>query len=66
MADGGGTQTSRCAKGFFEVHRLADIESAEERKIGTAERPVGQRERQEVPSMGAQFARGSAMDTERF
>jgi hypothetical protein len=55
MANDGRTQKGKCAARLFEIHKPADFESNENRKIETAERAIGQRKRQEVPSVGTEL-----------
>jgi hypothetical protein len=63
MANDGRTQKGKCAARLFEIHKPADFESNENRKIETAERAIGQRERQEVPSVGTELVGCAVVET---
>ena len=63
MADGWGSQTGRCANGFFEVHRPTILKVMKIRKIKITERIAGQRKGQEVQGVRTESVGGSIMDT---
>jgi REP element-mobilizing transposase RayT len=54
---------SQCAARLFEIHKPTDFESNESRKIETAERAIGQRKRQELPSVGTELVGCAVVET---